>query len=360
MIAVTVVLLSGRFFFSGGASEPEGEHLSLENAIIIDGIRMESDQPLVDDDREDSSGQIIYNNAFDDSPEENAAIDGKGGKNAISRGERDTLIRGLQRKDRRWHLVQYRIRKSDNLWTVARKFGIRHDMIIDFNNIRDPDMLKVGRTIMVPTKNGLYHSVRRGDTLTAIARRYGVEIGKIREQNGIRGSVIIADARLFIPDATAPVISSGPKQATREQPRHVANLDKSSDRGRLSILWPIRGRITSGFGNRRDPFAGTRAFHCGIDISANTGTPVKAALDGKVIYEGWKSGYGKMVVLRHRGGYITVYAHNSSNTVKCGDSVGKGDLIAYSGNSGAVTGAHLHFELRKYLTPLNPLRFLRE
>jgi murein DD-endopeptidase MepM/ murein hydrolase activator NlpD len=107
-----------------------------------------------------------------------------------------------------------------------------------------------------------------------------------------------------------------------------------------------------------DPFSGERKFHCGIDISVNEGTGIRAAAEGRVIFSGWKEGYGNAVIVRHRNGYITVYAHNSKNMAQQDALVKKGEIIALSGQTGAVTGAHLHFEIRKYLTPLNPLRFL--
>ncbi len=121
----------------------------------------------------------------------------------------------------------------------------------------------------------------------------------------------------------------------------------------------MRGKITSAFGKRRDPLSGKRRFHCGIDISANVGTAIVAAESGKVIYSGRKGGYGNVVILRHKNGYITVYGHNNKNKVKQGNNVKKGQLIARSGMTGRVTGAHLHFEIRKYVTPLNPMRFLK-
>ncbi|HSA15316.1 MAG TPA: M23 family metallopeptidase, partial [Spirochaetota bacterium] len=92
--------------------------------------------------------------------------------------------------------------------------------------------------------------------------------------------------------------------------------------------------------------------------SAEEGTPIKAAAAGTVIFSDWKNGYGKVIVIRHDNGYISVYAHNSSNEVQKGDQVKSGDIVALSGSTGAVTGAHLHFEIRKYVTPLNPTRFL--
>jgi len=124
-------------------------------------------------------------------------------------------------------------------------------------------------------------------------------------------------------------------------------------------MWPLKGRITSGFGTRSDPFSGERRFHNGIDISAEIGTPVKSAADGDVIFSGWKDDYGNLVVVRHANGYISVYGHNSELNVTEGDKVKRGQILSLSGMTGAVTGAHLHFELQKYQTPLNPLRMLR-
>ena len=89
------------------------------------------------------------------------------------------------------------------------------------------------------------------------------------------------------------------------------------------------------------------------------GTPIKAAAPGRVIFSGWKTGYGRVVIIRHRGGYITVYAHNSKNQARVDQYVDPGNVIAYSGKSGAATGGHLHFEIRKYVNPLNPMRFLK-
>ncbi|HQP49609.1 MAG TPA: M23 family metallopeptidase, partial [Spirochaetota bacterium] len=81
--------------------------------------------------------------------------------------------------------------------------------------------------------------------------------------------------------------------------------------------------------------------------------------DGKVIFSGWKDIYGNMIILKHDDGFITVYAHNKKNLVSENDMVTRGDTIALSGMTGFVTGPHLHYEIRKHLTPLNPGRFLR-
>jgi murein DD-endopeptidase MepM/ murein hydrolase activator NlpD len=107
---------------------------------------------------------------------------------------------------------------------------------------------------------------------------------------------------------------------------------------------PIQGRITSTTGMRSDPFDGKLKHHNGLDIAAPTGTPVKPVAPGTVIFSGWKKGYGNTVILEHRDGMVTVYAHHSSNNVTVGDPVDQGTVIALSGSTGRSTGPHLHFE----------------
>ncbi len=114
--------------------------------------------------------------------------------------------------------------------------------------------------------------------------------------------------------------------------------------------WPLKKvDISSRYGLRG------RKFHGGTDLRANTGTEVFAASDGKVVYSASRiRGYGRMVVLQHVGGVYSVYAHNSKNLVKVGEDVDRGELIALSGRSGRVTGAHVHFEIRKGVHPIDP------
>lgn len=107
---------------------------------------------------------------------------------------------------------------------------------------------------------------------------------------------------------------------------------------------PVQGKITSLVGLRHDPIDGTLREHRGIDIAVPEGTPVRAIAPGKVAFSGTRPGYGTMVVLEHPDGMVTLYAHNSLNTVAEGTSVSGGDTIALSGSTGRSTGPHLHFE----------------
>lgn len=125
-------------------------------------------------------------------------------------------------------------------------------------------------------------------------------------------------------------------------------------------LWPIVGRVTSSFGERTDPFAGSGEFHRGIDIAAPSGTAIHATGDGVVIMAGWGSGYGREVVLDHGHGMTTLYAHMSALAVAPGETVTRGQVIGYVGTSGRSTGAHLHYEVRIHDAPVNPHRYMRE
>lgn len=123
---------------------------------------------------------------------------------------------------------------------------------------------------------------------------------------------------------------------------------------RLCLLWPLaRNRVNSSFGKRWG------RKHQGIDLRAPTGTPVLAALPGRVIHSGTGvRGYGKLIVLKHSRGLSTVYAHNSVLRVKHGQLVAQGDVIALSGATGRVSGPHLHFEVRDHGRAINPLGLL--
>lgn len=122
---------------------------------------------------------------------------------------------------------------------------------------------------------------------------------------------------------------------------------------------PVRnGKINSGFGYRTHPITGGWEFHEGIDIEADTNTPVYATADGVVAFSGWWYGYGLAVVIDHGTGFTTVYAHNSRNLVRPGEKVKKGQIISYAGSTGSTTGTHVHYEVRYDNQLKNPTRFL--
>jgi len=126
-------------------------------------------------------------------------------------------------------------------------------------------------------------------------------------------------------------------------------------------LRPISGRVTSGFGWRRNPMGGRGSeMHTGIDIAARTGTPIRATGGGRVTFSGWSSGYGNKIIINHGFGIQTLYAHNSANLVQVGQEVSRGDTIARVGSTGRSTGPHVHYEVIVNGVPVNPTSFFLE
>ena len=124
-------------------------------------------------------------------------------------------------------------------------------------------------------------------------------------------------------------------------------------------VWPLEGgEITSEFGYRVLPSKGYMEFHQGLDIGAWSGTDVRATKAGEVVFAGWRPGLGWTLVLEHEMGFSTVYGHNSWYFVDAGDKVEEGEVIALSGDSGASTGPHLHYEIRLNDIPMDPMIYL--
>lgn len=125
------------------------------------------------------------------------------------------------------------------------------------------------------------------------------------------------------------------------------------------IIWPTRGEVVAQFGKQVHPRYGTSTRNNGIDIRASRDSPVVAVGDGAVVYSDRFLGYGEIVLLDHKGGFYTLYAHLSESLVRVGDEVKEGDLIARVGESGSLEGPLLHFELRVDGKPVDPLPWLR-
>ena len=203
----------------------------------------------------------------------------------------------------------------------------------------------------VAPKGGIYHVVKPGETLYRIGRAYDLNYAELARVNRLRDpNQIRVGQKLFIPGAARqlPVEMITPTDSNVSIP----SVSRSSDLPNTAIIWPIMGGINSHFGRRG------ATFHDGIDISAQEGTPIRAIGQGEVIYSDQLRGYGNLVILRHDGGLVSVYAHNQVNLVTAGQFVAQGDIIAKVGSTGRVTGPHLHLEIRKNNVAQDPLLFL--
>lgn len=122
-----------------------------------------------------------------------------------------------------------------------------------------------------------------------------------------------------------------------------------------AMIYPVNGPVTSHYGYRVHPIAGTTRLHTGMDFGVGHGVPILAADNGVVIHSGWYGGYGNTVIVDHGGGFTTLYAHASSLAVHSGQTVKQGQMVSRVGSTGFSTGPHLHFEVRYHGNPINPL-----
>ena len=235
----------------------------------------------------------------------------------------------------------YQIQPGDNLWNIAKRENLDLDTLISTNKLKRANLINVGDTIHIPNQKGIFHKVKKKETISEIAELYKVTVEEILEINAIEDANLLdIDKRLFIPGG----------KLLAEEKEYILGL---------GFIKPCRGRISSGYGWRKDPFTRRRSFHRGMDIAAPRGTAIYAARDGRVIFSGWHGGYGRMIKIKHTRGYSTYYGHNSVNLVKRGQYVRQGQLIARVGSSGRSTGSHLHFEIRQWGRPLNPSPLVR-
>jgi septal ring factor EnvC (AmiA/AmiB activator) len=123
-------------------------------------------------------------------------------------------------------------------------------------------------------------------------------------------------------------------------------------------VWPVRGYLSAGFGNRDDPFTGLRDFHPGLDISAPLGTKILAPADGTVIFVGVKGGYGNAITIDHGRGIATHYGHLDAFNVRVGQSVRRGSVLGFVGSTGRSTAPHLHYEVWLNGANQNPLLYI--
>lgn len=259
-----------------------------------------------------------------------------------------------QRKVKPLEVTTYTVANGDSLWSISNTFSLEIDTLFGSNDLKDPNVLKPGKQLRIPNQDGIFYTVKKGDTLDSIVKKFQISIDKVKEINESRVDLAILKIgeELFLPEARPEVSAFGSSSGKGSSSKSGATYSRS-------FRWPVVGRINSPFGWRRHPITRRKSFHTGIDIKASRGYRIRAAKDGQVVYSGWMGGYGRVVVLSHGQGYSTLYAHCSSLSVKKGQRVSQGQVIGLVGTSGRATGPHLHFEVRKNNSPINPLKVLR-
>ncbi|MBN9390499.1 MAG: LysM peptidoglycan-binding domain-containing protein [Chloroflexi bacterium] len=286
-------------------------------------------------------------------------------------------------------LYLYTVRSGDTLKSVATKFGISTDTLLNNNELDNG--LRIGQQIRILPVDGVIYTVKNGDTLDGIANYLGTSADNIinfKSNNVARGIKLTPGASLIVPDGTWPpppppkpadptptpkpaqtakAITKGaapavaplpskatPKPAANQAVQKPAPAAPSAGKATGSMIWPMRGVITTYFGERI-----WYGIHAGLDISQPCGARVVAADGGTVIEAGWSQyGYGITALIDHGNGFRTRYGHFSRIAVSLGQRVSRGQLVGYEGTTGNSTGCHLHFETILHGSVTNPLRWL--
>jgi len=238
------------------------------------------------------------------------------------------------------NIKPYTIRSGDSLEKIAKRFGLRQDTIISANNLQSATAIRPGIQLRIPNMDGVSHKVRSGESLSSLAKAYSIDMTRIVDANDLASGTISKGQSLFIPNAR--LSSASLREFYGER-----------------FVWPARGRISSPFGYRANPFTGLRTYHSAIDIVMSPGTRVKATSEGRVADTGYNSVFGNYIILKHASGYQSLYAHLSSISVKEGSSVAQGAAIGLSGNTGQSTGPHLHFSIFKNGQALDPAKYVK-
>jgi murein DD-endopeptidase MepM/ murein hydrolase activator NlpD len=323
--------------------------------------------------------------------------------NNLDGAEANTPIKSLQEvmvpggsMPMREKLYLYTVRSGDTLKSVAAKFGLSTDTLLNNNELDNG--LRIGQQIRILPVDGVIYKVQANDTLDGIADYLGTSAENIinfKPNNVARGIKLTAGSSLVVPGgnwppppppkpadptptpkpaqtaqaiskgsapAVAPLPKTTPKPAAATAAKPAPAVQKpapvvvapSAGRATGSMVWPERGVITTYFGQRI-----WYGVHAGLDISAGCGTRIVAADGGTLIEAGWSPyGYGITAMIDHGNGFKTRYGHFSRIAVQLGQRVSKGQLIGFEGTTGNSTGCHLHFETILNGNITNPLRWL--
>ena len=295
------------------------------------------------------------------------------------------------------------VRSGQTMYSLARANGLSVTQLASANNIAYPYPVNVGQRLKVPgvaTPNspapsfapqqpayratsapvpskrnfasGGRHKVKSGETLFSLGRTYNQNPYSIARHNKLQAPYGLNVGQVVsIPGKTGTYVAAAPKQVPFEQkpvrivskktdriqPAPVQPVQQSAsavDEANSTFRWPVKGRVISSYGKKP---GGLR--NEGINIAVPEGTSVRSAESGIVAYAGNElKGYGNLVLVRHKNGWVTAYAHNKELFVKRGDTVKRGTVIAKAGQTGSVNTPQLHFEVRKGASAVNPMTYL--
>ncbi|MBR5933893.1 MAG: M23 family metallopeptidase [Treponema sp.] len=240
--------------------------------------------------------------------------------------------------------TDYTVKAGDTISGISLKFHLNNiSTIIAVNNIDNVRSLNAGKKLVIPSVDGLYYKVQSSDTIQGLAKKFSIPVEDILDTNDLTSDVLTVGKNLFIPGA---------------------KLDKAVLRRAMgdTFTCPLKintWRLTSRCGYRSDPFTGVKQYHPGIDMATSSGTPIFAALSGKVVACGWSNIYGNYVIIDHQNGYQTLYGHMSKKLCTLNQEVNTSTRIGLVGSTGYSTGPHLHFTVYKNGKVVDPLTLIK-
>ena len=261
--------------------------------------------------------------------------------------------------------IIHTVHEGESLERLTQRYGIGVDTIRWANDLAEGTPIRPGQELLILPVNGVLHTVGRGQTLTKIAELYDIAPEDIARQNKLEGDFILAGQELIIPGAR-PIVGK-PTEIAKEIAKEAKTPKPAT--APATVKAPPDVAVEPSIGVLQLPCNNckyTQFFHgshYGVDLQTKGGGPIFAAEAGTVIRAetGWNGGYGAVVEIDHGNGLVTLYGHNKEIYVKEGDSVTRGQAIAWMGNTGLVhgpTGIHVHFEVRVNGVKRNPKLYL--
>ncbi len=238
----------------------------------------------------------------------------------------------------------YKVKSGDTISGIAKKFGLTNiSTLISVNDIGNVRQLGAGQKLKIPSIDGIVYTVKNGDSLNSIATANKIKLENLLDVNELSSETLTVGQQLFLPGV---------------------GLDQKTLQSRMGELFMVpitsKFRWTSPYGWRADPFTGVRSFHTGTDMACPEGTPILAAMSGRISEVGNNRTYGNYIIINHGNGYQTVYAHMSKAISKKGQWVTQGSKIGLVGSTGYSTGPHLHFMVYKNGNRIDPMTVLKK
>jgi len=286
---------------------------------------------------------------------------------------RSTILHTTLPSQPRVEVSKYKVKAGDTLFGVAEKFGLKPETILWGNQVLlgdNPHNIRPDQELNILPVDGAYYRWQAGDGLNGVASFFGVNpetivnypgnqldpqnIGDYSQPNIEAGTwlIIPGGKRAFVTWSAPDIPRDNPGVAKVLGPGACESIPQGAI-GAGAFIWPTNNHFLSGYDYTPE------TNHFGIDIDGDTGDPIYASDSGVVVYSGWNNwGYGNVVVINHGNGWQTLYAHNDSIYVGCGQSIIQGSIIATVGETGNASGSHLHYEMMYNGAKVNPWNYL--